>query len=90
VGQALPRILADAANGLTACARELFADLSARWRTLNEHMTDDQQRIERRCPHHPVCQKRTTVEGVGPLGAPALIAAGGDAHRLKSGRQMAA
>jgi transposase len=90
VGQALPRIREDAENGLTAFARELFADLAARLRTLNEHITDYQQRIERLGTHHPVGQKLTQVEGVGPLGATALIAAVGDAHSCKSGRQLAA
>jgi transposase len=90
VGQTVPRILEDAENGLTAFARALFAELSARLRTLNEQITDYQQRIERLCTHHPVCQKLTHVEGVGPLGATALIAAVGDAHSFKSGRQMAA
>jgi transposase len=87
VGQALPRILEDAENGLTAFAREVCAKLSARFRTLNEHSTDDQQRIERLCTHHPVGQKLIPVEGVGPLGATALIAAVGEAHRLKSGQE---
>jgi transposase len=90
VGQALPRILENAEHGLTAFARELFAELSARLRTLNEQITDYQQRIERLCTHHPVCQKLTQGEGVGPLGATALIASVGDAHSFTSGRQMAA
>jgi transposase len=90
VGQPLPRMLEDAENGLTAFARALCAELSARLRTLNAPMTDDPQRLARLCTHHPVCPKLTHVEGVGPLGATALIAAVGDAHSLKSGRQMAA
>jgi len=90
VGQALPRILEDAENGLTAFARALFIELSARLWTLNEQITDDPRRIERLCTHHPVCQKLTQVEGVGPLGATALIAAVGEAHSFKGGRQMAA
>ncbi len=90
VGQALPRILEDAEHGLTAFARALFAELYGRLRTLHDQITDYQHRIERLCTHHPVCQKLTQVEGVGPLGATALIAAVGDAHSFKSGRQMAA
>jgi transposase len=89
-GRPLPRLLDDAENGLTAFARAVFAELSARLRTLNEQMTEYQQRIERLCPHHPMGQKLPRTEGVGPLGATALIAAGGDAHSLKSGRQGAA
>ena len=90
VGQALPGMLEDAEHSLTAFARELFTELLARLRTLNEQITDYQQRIERLCAHHPVCQKLTQVEGVGPLGATALIAAVAGAHSFKSGRQMAA
>jgi transposase len=90
VGHALPRILEEAENGLTAFARVLFAELVARLRTLNAQRTDYQHRIERLCTSHPVCHKLTQVEGVGPLGATALIAAVGDAHSFKSGRHMAA
>jgi transposase len=59
-------------------------------RTLHAQLTAYQHRIERLCTAHPGCQKRIHVEGVGPLGATALVAAVGDAHSFKSGRQMAA
>jgi transposase len=90
VGQALPGIREDADNGLTVFVRELCADLAARLQTLNDHIADYQQKIERLCASHPVCQRLTQVEGVGPLGATALIAAVGDAHDFTGGRQMAA
>jgi transposase len=90
VGQTLPRMLEEAENGLTAFARALFAALVARLRTLHAQLTDDQHRLERLCTAQPVCHTLTPVEGGGPLGATALVAAVGEAHSLKSGRQMAA
>jgi transposase len=83
-------MLEDAEHGRTAVARALFAELFARLRTLNAQLPDAQHRIERLCTAHPVCHKLPHVEGGGPLGATALVAAVGDAHSFQSGRQMAA
>jgi transposase len=90
VGQTLPGMPEEAEHGLAALARALCAELFARLRTLHAQRTDYQPRSERLCASQPVCHKLTRVEGVGPLGATALMAAGGDAHGFQSGRQMAA
>jgi transposase len=74
VRPALVRFLDDAEAGLTACARDTFAELY-------EHLTDLDARIERvthRIEHvyrtHPVCRKLAAVPGMGPLTATALLA----------------
>lgn len=89
VSQALPRILEDADNGLTALARELVADLSEELRGLRSAVGKYDAKIERLFKTNPVCQQLAEVEGIGPVTATALVAAG-DATVFQSGRQTAA
>lgn len=87
---ALPRILEDGENGLIPLARELFAEsydqLLESYRRIDEY----DRRIERIFRASPSCQRVAQIEGIGPLGATALVAAVGDAKFFKNGRQMAA
>ena len=89
VSQALPRILEDADNGLTALAREFVADLHEELCSLTKVVDDVDVRIARLFKADPVCQRLADVEGVGPVTATALVAAG-DAKAFRNGRQMAA
>jgi transposase len=89
VSQALPRILEDADNGLTALAREFVADLYEELQTLSHAVGAYDAKIERLFKANPVCQRLAKVEGVGPVTATALVAAG-DAKVFRNGRQMAA
>jgi transposase len=87
---ALPGILEDGENGLIPLARELFAEsydqLLESYRRIDEY----DRRIERIFRACPSCQRVAQIEGIGPLGATALVAAVGDAKFFKNGRQMAA
>lgn len=87
---ALPEILEDAENGLTLLARELFAESYDRLLDLYQRVRDYDRRIEGVFHTNPLCQRAAQVEGVGPLGATALVAAVGDGKVFKNGRQMAA
>ncbi len=89
VSQALPRILEDADNGLTALAREFVADLYEELWMLGISVDKYDAKIERLFRENPVCQRLAKVEGVGPVTATALVAAG-DARAFQNGRQMAA
>ena len=89
VNQALPRILEDADNGLTALAREFVADLYEELRAQGGAVFAYDAKIERLFKENPVCQRLAQVEGVGPVTATALVAAG-DAKAFQNGRQMAA
>ena len=89
VRQALPRILEDADNGLTVLAREFVADLYEELRMLCVSVDKYDAKIERLFRANPVCQRLAKVEGVGPVTATALVAAG-DARAFQNGRQMAA
>ncbi len=56
---------------------------------LNESVKKYDVQIERLFKSNPICQRLAEVEGVGPVTATALMAAG-DANAFKNGRQMSA
>lgn len=89
VRQAGPRILEDADNGLTALAREFVADLYEELRALGHAVGAYDAKIERLFKANPVCRRLAQVEGVGPVTATALVAAG-DPKAFQNGRQMSA
>ena len=74
VRPALVRFLDDAASGLTAFARETFAELYAQLTELDARIERVTHRVERVFRAHPVCQKLAAVPGIGPLTATALVA----------------
>ena len=74
VRPALVRFLDDAASGLTAFARETFAELYAQLTELDVRIERVTHRVERVFRAHPVCQKLAAVPGIGPLTATALVA----------------
>lgn len=86
----MPRILEDAANGLTPLSRELFSDLYRQLLDLDVLVRDYDRRIKRVFNQSPACQRLATVPGVGPLTATAMIASVGNAVHFKNGRQLAA
>jgi transposase len=49
-----------------------------------------QEKLEALATTHPACQRLMTMPGMGPLTAPALVAAVSDASACKNGRQCAA
>jgi transposase len=89
VSQALPRILEDAENELTTVGRELFADLYEQLQGLSQSVKKYDIQIEKLFKANPICKRLAEVEGVGPVTATALLAAG-DANAFKNGRQMSA
>ncbi len=89
VRQALPRILEDANNGLTVLAREFVAELYEELQALDCAVGAYDAKIERLFKANSLCRRLAKVEGVGPVTATALVAAG-DARAFHNGRQMAA
>jgi len=75
---------------LTALGRTLFRQLYEAWRALEERLASYHEPLESICQAHPVCQRLLTIPGLGPLTAPALVAAVNDATPFKNGRQFAA
>jgi transposase len=87
---ALPLILENETNGLSALMRELVGEMAARLRTLDDYLRRHDQRIARLCQQDERCQRLVKVAGVGPLVATALVAAIGNARQFKSGRELGA
>jgi len=87
---ALPVVLADETNGLSALMRELIGQMAERLRTSDDYIRRHDQRIARLCHADERCRRLVKVEGVGPLVATALVAAIGNAHQFKSGRELSA
>ena len=90
VRPAVVRFLDDAASGLTACARDTFAELYAQLTELNARIERVTHRIARVYRTHPVCQKLAAVPGIGPLTATALLATVGRPQAFHNGRNLAA
>jgi transposase len=90
VRPALVRFLDDTASGLTACARDTFAELYAQLTELDSRIARVTHRGECVSRAHPVCQQLAAVPGIGPLTATALLATVGRPQALHNGRPLAA
>jgi transposase len=64
--------------------------MSERLKLLDEGTRQYDRRVERIFGQDERCQRLAQVEGIGPLGATALVAAVGNAHEFKSGRELSA
>jgi transposase len=86
----LPVILEDAENGLSGLFREMLVEMAERLRLLDERLRQYDLRVARVFRQDERCHRLAQVEGVGPLIATALVAAVGNAHEFKSGRELSA
>ena len=90
VRKKLPEVFAKEKSTLTDLGQNIFAQLYEELKGLDTRIKDFDKRIEKTCQQNEVCQRLIKVEGVGPLTATALVAAVGDVHVFKNGRQMSA
>ena len=90
VRQALPEILEDADNGLTALARELFANLLEELRVVDERFKQCDRRIRALNEDNEVCQRLDGILGIGPITASATYAAAGEGKDFVNGRHFSA
>jgi transposase len=88
--RALPSLLEDRDNGLSAVMRELLGESSERLRFIDERLRKYDLTIQRLFRHDERCQRLAEVEGVDPLTATALVAVVGNATEFRSGRELAA
>jgi len=86
----LPEVLEDAENELTALTREIIAEQMQQLRELDQRIAQYDRRIDQCFRASKLCQRLSSVAGVGPIAATALVAAIGDAHYFKNGRHLAA
>jgi transposase len=88
--RALPVILEDAENGLPERFRGLVAQLGEEVRELDDRIQDYDARLVQAAREDARIKRLLAIEGIGPVGASALVAAVGDARQFAKGRDMAA
>ncbi len=86
----LPEILEDAENGLTELFREELFGLYEELRHLDARIAHYEAKIEQIAQADERTQRLQTIPGIGPKIATALLAAIGNIHAFKNGRELAA
>ena len=87
---ALPDILEDAENRLTANFRILLKGLQEDLLHLDDRIGSQDQVIKRLAQEHEGAKRLQQLRGIGPITATALIAAIGDGRQFARGRDAAA
>ena len=87
---ALPSILEDAENGLSADFRILLEELRQDLITFDERISSLTEKINAIAKADEDTQRLQQIPGVGPITATALISAVGDGKQFKCGRDLAA
>ena len=90
---ALPSILEDADNGLTAPMREMIDELRLDLVSLDDRVAQMDSKIDRHSKGAEALdavKRLQQIPGIGPITATALVAAVGDGKSFKRGREMAA
>jgi transposase len=90
VDQALPDILEDATVPLSGSFRALLAQLKFELDQLTARIEQMDAVIQRVASESEACQRLTTIPGIGPVTATALIAAIGNGSGFRRGRDPAA
>jgi transposase len=86
----IPRILQDEANDLTSAMRRLLEDLLNELKALEARIAVVTREIEALASRDDTAHRLTTIPGIGPLSATALIAAVGDGKQFRKARDLAA
>ena len=90
VRRVLPRILEDGENRLSDLFRALLAELYENLQHLDERVRGYDRRIDALFRSQQACRRIEAVEGVGPLGATAVVATFGDGSQFNGARQFSA
>jgi transposase len=75
---------------VTALARELFTDLIAQLRDLNDRIQVLDRRLVALCRQSESARRLACLPGIGPIVATALVASVGDGKQFRNGRELAA
>ena len=87
---ALPQILEDANMKLSDSSRVLLAQLKLELEQLTARVEQMDSVIQYAVKENEACQRLTTIPGVGPVTATALVAAIGNGSGFRRGRDLAA
>ncbi|HIJ83322.1 MAG TPA: IS110 family transposase [Magnetococcales bacterium] len=85
----LPSILDDADNQLTEIGRGLFSEQYHRMVEFDDKIAAIDNRIETLFKNDRLCMKIEKIPGISKLTVTAILAAVGDGHEFRNGRQMA-
>lgn len=88
--RAIPEILEDQSNGLSAMSREIISDLFNFMGQIDVRITTFDRRISAVFKSNEDCRRIARICGVGPKTATAVVAAVGDGREFKNGRHLAA
>jgi len=86
----LPKALADEHNDLTPAMRHLVHDLWDQLQPLEERIRATTREIESIAHRSDVARRLTTVPGIGPISATAIVAAVGDGKQFRRARDLSA
>ena len=90
IPKAIPTILADSTNELTSFTRKLIQDLFSELLLLTEQVEKYNRLVQKIHDEHPIAKRLTTIPGVGPIAATAILASASDPSLFKNGREFAA
>jgi transposase len=75
---------------IPAAAKAVLQTLVEQLRDTERRLADLEDRLVARAKHDETCRRLTTIPGIGPIVATALVATIGDARTFRSGRHLAA
>lgn len=87
---ALPKILADAPSRLSDSFRVLLAQLKLELDQLVARIEEMDRVIQHTATENEACQRLTSIPGIGPVTATALVASIGNGAGFRRGRDLAA
>jgi transposase len=90
LGKALPLLLEDAENGLSADFRRLLDGLRQDFATLKGRIDEMDKTIKSLADSNADAKRLQQTPGIGPITATALVCAIGDGKQFKRGRDLAA
>jgi transposase len=88
--RAIPEILGNQTNGLSAMSREIIGDLFDFLGQIDAQITTFDRHIDAVFKSNEDCRRIARICGVGPKTATAVVAAVGDGREFKNGRHLAA
>ncbi|WP_133511087.1 IS110 family transposase [Candidatus Thiosymbion oneisti] len=87
--RALPEMLEDSENQLSALLRPLLAQVSEQLLVLDARIQGYDAQLNAVFEQPEACQRIAAIEGIGPLTATALVGTFGDGHQFPDERQFA-
>ena len=88
--QVLPEVLEDAGNELGGLARLALQRAQQQWQELDAHLQWCDERVGAHVKSDPQAKAAARLQGIGPIGASAIVASVGEFKQFRSGAQFGA